>query len=632
MLDYLKIKELIINNNLQTFITYHNKKLINIEKIGFNPLLYACEQNAWDIAEYIVSVTDYWTNKSDEYGNTALIYAFINNKFDFATMLIDYGFTNFSQRNDEGYLAMNYIIDNDRISKHILDIILRKTKSSEKSIDEFKIFNSDDMDLKQMDAHGGYGSLIYDKKSGNIIKINNKENIIPSLIKELMMVRFINGININLTGIIKGICFIENKLGLVYESLNYSLQDVFDIYNKIDIKNKREYFKMIFHTLLESIDKIHNLGILHRDLKPSNVMIDNDGHIKIIDFGIAEYVGVKNKNLKFIGTNNYIAPDSGTLEYLRLNLERIKLPNNMRNYSSDIFSYGSIILYALFGENFCLFFFEDNIYEYKQTGDNKNILLTPMSTKRIDIINSFSPHLMNLLKNAFEIDSNYRMTAKELLLSPFFDDIENSHLKEKISFCEQICKTQISEINNPEFSTDDIRLNRSVLKYGPEIYDFIKTQIIPPTNVDDYTLEIIKKFWENHRYGIDNFDVAFNRNIKLTSVDYNGNVGSDDIYKIFFTGARPEYNEELKSTIKSLAPKLNIVQPISIISLIEYYVTVLQNNNIISSIINYFREVAYKSFYEYSLQKRDLPITVESFMNLILKEVSGDKETPLPII
>ena len=42
--------------------------------------------------------------------------------------------------------------------------------------------------------------------------------------------------------------------------------------------------------LLEALLYIHDLNICHRDLKPENLMLNGDGHLKLVDFGIAKKI------------------------------------------------------------------------------------------------------------------------------------------------------------------------------------------------------------------------------------------------------------------------------------------------------------------------------------------------------
>ncbi|KAK4874731.1 hypothetical protein RN001_014091 [Aquatica leii] len=58
-----------------------------------------------------------------------------------------------------------------------------------------------------------------------------------------------------------------------------------------------------------ALDFLHNAGVVHRDLKPENILLDKDGHVCLIDFGLAKWLPYGNKTRRVCGTLQYMAPE-----------------------------------------------------------------------------------------------------------------------------------------------------------------------------------------------------------------------------------------------------------------------------------------------------------------------------------
>ena len=67
----------------------------------------------------------------------------------------------------------------------------------------------------------------------------------------------------------------------------------------------------LFIQLVSGVHYLHQFKVVHRDIKPHNVFINEEGVLKLADFGISKALDhTQSRALTLVGTPYYLSPEA----------------------------------------------------------------------------------------------------------------------------------------------------------------------------------------------------------------------------------------------------------------------------------------------------------------------------------
>jgi serine/threonine-protein kinase len=159
--------------------------------------------------------------------------------------------------------------------------------------------------------------------------------------------------------------------------------------------------------IAKGLSAAHGKGVVHRDLKPDNVFVTKDGHVKILDFGLAKRVEAAPAEQTSAPTGTgggHTEPGTvmGTMGYM--SPEQVRgLPVDAR---SDIFSFGAILYELLSGKK---------AFKRDTASDTIAAILKEEPQELTQSGRNVSPALDHIVRHCLEKDRENRFqTAKDV--------------------------------------------------------------------------------------------------------------------------------------------------------------------------------------------------------------------------
>lgn len=252
-------------------------------------------------------------------------------------------------------------------------------------------------------AEGSFGQVF---RSGNhvvkkikLIDTNDDEPVVYSTLREIAFLKKFNHHNIIRLHDVK----LEKDV--VHMSLEHGGITLSKWMKQTN--NREKYLPLIAYQILEALSFLEKHNITHSDLKPSNILIDNNYHVRLIDFGGVSFhpSDSDESSVSLCSTITYQAPEQRE-EYAKSTKSTLQI-----GHFNDIFSFGLIMCTLLFGQHP-----PDEIDFSKKYVD----ILKTYKKSFWDVCELEDLNIIKFFTLCLQVDYTKRPTASQLLSNSLF--------------------------------------------------------------------------------------------------------------------------------------------------------------------------------------------------------------------
>ena len=330
---------------------------------------------------------------------------------------------NLSRMPKTGQISVNDYLFGNKSKTDVQSIQPKKGAKKKKSTFQNVEVNYNDFEIIKIIGRGSVGKVA-------LVKYNNDQKYyaMKSMRKDQLISEGIaDNVLVERNILIEGQCEFILTLSFFFQSQEriYFVTPFIkggDLFHKLknEIFFKENLVQFYAAQIAIALQHLHDLDIAYRDLKPENILIDEDGYIKLCDFGSSVILRGTEKRNSFAGSPEYASPEMIT--------------HDGHTFMTDWWSFGILIYELLYGYTPFYNVDKNRMYDLITTGSisfPKFIQIEGETKVRNYKVSEDAKNLINKLLEKDPGTILGRKGLQEIKKHPFFSGINFEDLKKK---------------------------------------------------------------------------------------------------------------------------------------------------------------------------------------------------------